>query len=193
MTSVNSMSGPFNSMSTVKAMSTSQTNFEYPQPQQRSIPSYFTNTTLIPTYTSECFQRMYQSPTRLTELADPGWTYDDLGPPVNYQTNIAAVTSGALPTNPIRRSTVSETRLATASSMREQLLTDILRDMGDINEEITSMEGQLSRSRQMPYGYSSALDRELPTVDLEPEPEPARYIPRLDLNPKNADNTSDWS
>ncbi|UJR10184.1 hypothetical protein I4U23_014399 [Adineta vaga] len=188
-----------NPMTSINSMSHSKTNFQYqavpqpllPQPEQRTTPSYFTNTSLIPTYTSECFQRFYQPTTTLRDLADPGWTYDDLAPPVNYQNNINAVLEGYSPTNPVRRSTVSETRLATAVSMREQLLTDILRDMGDINEEISSMEGQLSKSHQRPYGFTSMADREPinPDADLES----TQYLSEPVVFPKTMGNGSAWN
>ena len=196
-----------NPMTSVGSMSNTRTNFQYqspvlqqmqqqlsvPQslPQPRITPSYYATTSLIPTYTSECFQRFYQPTTTLNDLADPGWVFDDVAPPVNYQNNITAVTEGYAPANPVRRSTVSETRLATASSMREQLLTDILRDMGDINEEISSMEGQLNKSRQRPFGFTPMIERDPPNPDDELEP--TQYLSEPIVFPKPMENGSTWS
>lgn len=182
-----------NPMSSLNSMSTPKPNYQYNTTQRSVEPSFYSNTTMIPTYTSECFQRMYQAPTTLSDLTDPGWTYDDLGPPANFQSNISTVTAGYVPTNGVKRSTVSDTRLATASTMREQLLTDILRDIGDINEEISSMEGQLSRSRQMPFGFSPAISNDMPDRDRDRDLEQSRYIPGPELSNKDLTINSTWN
>ncbi|CAF0975165.1 unnamed protein product [Adineta steineri] len=183
-------SKPVNPLTSINSMS-SRSNFQYDFTPQRTVPSFYSTTTLIPTYTSECFQRLYQAPTSLNNLADPGWAYDDISPPVNYQANLNAMEDGSLPTNPILRSSVSDTRLATASTMREQLLTDILRDMGDINEEISSMEGHFSKSRQEPLGYAPVINDDLPEPNLNFEQ--SRYLSRPSQNYNDLQINSNWN
>ncbi len=179
---------PPNSINSIKPTTSPNTN--YYEPQTLSRENFYSNTTLIPTYTSECFQRLYQAPTTLSDLTDSSWVFDDIGPPPNYPATINALASGDIPMNGVKRSTVSDTRLATASTMREQLLSDILRDISDINEEISSIEGHLSRSRQFPGGFSPLENRDVEfrhrNLDFN------TTSPKPNLRPKNAQIFSSW-
>ena len=188
-TSLNPMTS-LNSMGTIKRTPSLNTNYQNYDPPQRTEEFFNSHTTLIPTYTSECFQRMYQAPTTRSELTDSSWVFDDMAPPANYQSTGSSLSSGYMPTNPVKRSTVSDTRLATASTMREQLLTDILRDIGDINEEISSMEGQLSRSRQFPSGFSPLEGRDLKLRQRDFNQ--TRSLPEPDTTHNDEKITTDW-
>ncbi|CAF1319769.1 unnamed protein product [Rotaria sp. Silwood1] len=113
------------------------------------------NTTLIPTYTSPSFPQQYQLSTIISNLGEPTSIFDDRKPLPHRRHTIAALPPIYIPPNPSRRSSVHDARLATASATRQRLLTDIQRNISEINRELSSLAPRCSIPRYIPPLFSS--------------------------------------
>jgi hypothetical protein len=120
--------------------SSRNTYYQYYDPRLRTQQSYYSNTTSIPTYNTPNFQHQYQPSRSISDLTEPLSVFDDLKPPRYHRSNTTTFPLTYLPSNLNRRSSVSDARLATASAIREQLLTDIQRNITEIDRELSSLE-----------------------------------------------------
>ena len=120
--------------------SSTNTYYQYYDPRLRTRQSYYSNTTSIPTYTQPTFQHTYQLSTTIPDTTQPISVFDDLKPSQYHQSNTTTFPLAYLPSTLDRLSSVNDARLATASAIREQLLTDIERNIIEIDRELSSLE-----------------------------------------------------
>ena len=120
--------------------SSRNTYYQYYDPRLRTQQSYYSNTTSIPTYNPPNFQHQYQPSRSISDLTEPLSVFDDLKPSQYHQSNTTTFPLIYLPSILNRRSSVDDARLSATSVIREQLLTDIERNITEIDRELSSLE-----------------------------------------------------
>ena len=110
----------------------------------------------IPTvkYPSFYFQHQYQTSATISDLGEPISIFDDIKSCKYSQSNAFLVPSTYSPLSPSRYPSINDERLATASTIRERLLTGIQRSMNEINEELSLIRKRASISHHIPSRLS---------------------------------------
>ncbi|CAF2698520.1 unnamed protein product [Rotaria sp. Silwood2] len=131
------------------------TDHQYYKPCLRTEHIIPSNKTLTSTYTSPSFPHQYQLSTTISNLGEPISIFDERKPLPNRRFTIAAFPPKYIPPNPSRRSSVHNTRLITVSATRQRLLTDIQRDITEVDQELSSLARRCSIPRYIPPRFSS--------------------------------------
>ena len=107
----------------------------------------------IPTvkYPSFYFQHQYQTSATISDLGEPISIFDDIKSCKYSQSNAFLVPSTYSPLSPSRYPSINDERLATASTIRERLLTGIQRSINEIDEELSLLKKFARESRSMSY------------------------------------------
>lgn len=130
-------------------------NFRLPTQQ-----SLYSNTTSIVKYTSPHSQLSRN----ITDLVQSISAFDNYQLPIHHQSTIPTFPSIYIPSNSSRRTSVSDSRLATASAMRERLLTDIQNNINEIDQEISLLERRTSYLHYTPSRLSSISTYKKPSL-----------------------------
>ncbi|UJR10185.1 hypothetical protein I4U23_014400 [Adineta vaga] len=100
-------------------------------------------------------QNQSQSFLPFIDASDPLTVFDDQKPRTRMRSNTSSLSSGYVPPNPLQRSSVSDSRLATANAMRERLLTDIQDNIMEIERELSTFDVRPTIANYVPPRYSS--------------------------------------
>ncbi|CAF0796469.1 unnamed protein product [Rotaria sordida] len=134
------------------------TDHQYYKPRSRTAQIISSNTTLIPAFTSPSFPHEYQLSTTTSNLEEPISIFDNQKPPPHRRYTIAGFPPVYIPPNPSRRLSVHDARLMAASATRQRLLTDIQRNINEIDRELSSLPPKCSIPRYIPPRFSSFAD-----------------------------------
>jgi hypothetical protein len=178
--------------------STSSRNnyYQYYDPRLRTQHTPYSDITSIPTYESPSFHHQYKPSRNISDLSEPISVFDDLKPPRHNTTIFPLI---YLPPNPSRRSSVSDARLATASAIRERLLTDIQQNITEIDREITSLEQRYSspqrfssfaQSRQSSFHQNTVLSNDKNQMWPNKHKRVYQVIPRITSESKKTSQQS---
>lgn len=125
-------------------------------------------------YGSSNNQNSYQPPSFLQELSSSSNVVADLGEPISVfddiiplehrRSNMTPRLTSYVPPDPSQRLAVTDTRIATAQILREQLLTDIQTSISDIDRELTSLERRPSMPRYLPPRFSPIIELDVKTT-----------------------------